>query len=57
MADDSVGRRMPFAFLADLKQKFLSAYSRDRIDDAPAYGMNEFSRTLGQMMVSHGQRW
>ncbi|KAF8628290.1 hypothetical protein AX17_005994 [Amanita inopinata Kibby_2008] len=38
MADDSAGRRMPFAFLADLQQKFLSAPTSSS-DDTPAYGL------------------
>ncbi|KAK9717141.1 hypothetical protein K7432_006416, partial [Basidiobolus ranarum] len=50
MADDSFGRRVPFAFLEDMKSRFLSSYSVDRAKTAPAYGMNEFSRTIAKQM-------
>ncbi|KAG8919564.1 hypothetical protein FRC02_001556, partial [Tulasnella sp. 418] len=50
MADDSVGRRMPFTFLADLQRRFTTTYSNDVIHDAPAYGLNEFSAQIGELM-------
>jgi len=50
MADDSVGRRMPFSFLAELQRRFTAKYSSDVIMDAPAYGLNEFSPELGKLM-------
>ena len=51
MADDSFQRRIPFAFLEDIKRRFLKAYSKDRIDTALAYGMNEFSKVIAERMV------
>jgi vesicle-associated membrane protein 7 len=50
MADDSVGRRMPFAFLTELQRKFTSKYSMDAVQDAPPFGFNEFSPEIGRMM-------
>jgi len=50
MADDSVGRRMPFAFLAELQQRFTTKYASDVIFDAPAYGLNQFSNEIGKLM-------
>jgi len=50
MADDSFQRRIPFAFLEDIKQRFLKAYSKDRIDTALAYGMNEFAKVIADRM-------
>eukprot|EP00919_Chromeraceae_sp_WS-2016_P027306 GHVR01064868.1.p1 GENE.GHVR01064868.1~~GHVR01064868.1.p1 ORF type:complete len:155 (-),score=16.18 GHVR01064868.1:7-471(-) len=50
MADDSVGRRMPFAFLGELQRQFTAAYSTDVIFDVPAYGCNEFSPQIGELM-------
>jgi len=50
MADDSFQRRIPFAFLEDIKQRFLKAYSKDRIDTALAYGMNEFAKAIADRM-------
>ncbi|KAG8900562.1 hypothetical protein FRB99_005974 [Tulasnella sp. 403] len=50
MADDSVGRRMPFAFLGELQRRFTDQHSSDVIFDAPAYGLNEFSAEIGKLM-------
>lgn len=52
MADNSFGRRIPFAFLQDVKEKFLSTYGKDRVLNARTpYGLNEFSRVLAKQMV------
>lgn len=57
MADNSFGRRIPFAFLQDVKEKFLSTYGKDRILNARTpYGLNEFSRVLAKQMVKK-YRW
>jgi len=50
MADDSFGRRVPFAFLQDIKAKFLNNYTKDRILSSPPYGLNEFSKILSKQM-------
>ncbi|KVH90265.1 vesicle-associated membrane protein 711-like [Cynara cardunculus var. scolymus] len=50
MADDVAGRRIPFAFLEDIHQRFARTYGR-AVLSAQAYGMNdEFSRVLSQQM-------
>ncbi|GJV27213.1 vesicle-associated membrane protein 711 [Tanacetum coccineum] len=50
MADDVAGRRIPFAFLEDIHQRFVRTYGRSVLS-AQAYGMNdEFSRVLSQQM-------
>lgn len=51
MADDSFGRRIPFIFLQDLKEKFLTTYGKNRAIEAPPYGLNEFSRVIEKQMV------
>jgi vesicle-associated membrane protein 7 len=51
MADDSFGRRIPFIFLQDLKEKFLNTYGKNRALEAPPYGLNEFSRVIEKQMV------
>lgn len=51
MADDSFGRRTPFAFLQDIKEKFLATYDRESALNAPIYGMNEFSKVIAKQMV------
>ncbi|KAF0554955.1 synaptobrevin domain-containing protein [Gigaspora margarita] len=50
MADDSFGRRIPFAFLQDIKERFLTNYSRERINEAPTYDLNEFSKIISKQM-------
>ncbi|KAF9399741.1 Vesicle-associated membrane protein [Podila epigama] len=51
MADDSFGRRIPFAFLQDIKERFLAEYSRERaLNSVVPYGMNEFSKTIAKQM-------
>ncbi|CAO3658132.1 unnamed protein product [Rhizopus stolonifer] len=50
MADDSFGRRIPFIFLQDLKDKFLSTFGKHRALEAPPYGLNEFSRVIEKQM-------
>ncbi|GBC07780.1 hypothetical protein RclHR1_07690014 [Rhizophagus clarus] len=50
MADDSFGRRIPFAFLQDIKEKFLANYSKDRANTALPYGMNEFAKVIEKQM-------
>ncbi|CAN1169292.1 Vesicle-associated membrane protein 713 [Linum perenne] len=50
MADETAGRRIPFAFLEDVHQRFVRTYGR-AVHSAQAYGMNdEFSRVLSQQM-------
>ncbi|KNA09025.1 hypothetical protein SOVF_157460 [Spinacia oleracea] len=50
MAEDNAGRRIPFAFLEDIHQRFVKTYGR-AIHTSPAYAMNdEFSRVLSQQM-------
>lgn len=50
MADDSFGRRIPFIFLQDLKEKFLNTFGKNRALEAPPYGLNEFSRVIEKQM-------
>lgn len=50
MADEAVGRRVPFAFLEDVKERFISAYGHTA-ENAVAYEYNtEFSRVIQQRM-------
>ncbi|KAG0002115.1 Vesicle-associated membrane protein [Entomortierella chlamydospora] len=51
MADDSFGRRVPFAFLQDIKERFLTHYGHERALNAQVpYAMNEFSKTIAKQM-------
>ena len=50
MAEEGFGRRLPFAFLEDIKGRFRRTYG-DRALTALAYAMNEdFSRVLQRQM-------
>ncbi|KAJ1814002.1 hypothetical protein LPJ56_003195 [Coemansia sp. RSA 2599] len=50
MSDDKFGRRIPFAFLQDLMERFIAAFTDAEIDGAPAYGLNSFARTIARQM-------
>lgn len=51
MADEDFGRRIPFAFLEDIKNRFKTAYGT-KGKTAMAYAMNdEFSKVLKRQMV------
>ncbi|KAK4491049.1 hypothetical protein RD792_001771 [Penstemon davidsonii] len=50
MADETAGRRIPFAFLEEIHQRFVRTYGR-AVLSAQAYAMNdEFSRVLSQQI-------
>lgn len=50
MADEEFGRRLPFSFLEDVKNRFKATYA-ERGKTALAYGMNaDFSRVLQNQM-------
>ncbi|KAK1229437.1 hypothetical protein PQX77_007485 [Marasmius sp. AFHP31] len=55
MADDSAGRRMPFAFLAELQRQFLDAPSSSAADpELPAYGLQgNFGPTIASLMHTY----
>jgi vesicle-associated membrane protein 7 len=51
MADDAFERRISFAFLQDIKEKFLAKYSKERANTALPYGMGEFAKVIEKQMV------
>lgn len=54
MADDSAGRRMPFAFLAELQQKFNALPSASSASSGPAYALQgTFGPTIAQLMHTY----
>ncbi|KAJ7312872.1 VAMP/synaptobrevin-like protein [Mycena albidolilacea] len=54
MADDSAGRRMPFAFLADLQRKFAGAPSSSASSDTPAHGLQgSFGPVIAALMHTY----
>lgn len=50
MADDSVGRRMPFSFLAEVERRFTATYPADTIVAAGDHGLDEFDAELSRLM-------
>jgi len=50
MADDSVGRRMPFAFLAEVERRFTAMFTPDTILSAGAHSLGEFEPELARLM-------
>jgi vesicle-associated membrane protein 7 len=56
VSHESLGRRIPFGFLVEIKNKFLAAYpaSETGFADLPSYGCAAFNSTLKTLMVSYG---
>jgi vesicle-associated membrane protein 7 len=56
VAQESLGRRIPFGFLVEIKKQFLSQYPPESTDFSalPAYGCAAFNSVLKNLMVSHG---
>ncbi|WRT66331.1 uncharacterized protein IL334_003286 [Kwoniella shivajii] len=50
MADDSVGRRMPFAFLAEVERRFTASFSSDEVVSASAHSLGDFENELAKLM-------
>jgi vesicle-associated membrane protein 7 len=55
VAQSELGRRIPFAFLLELKKKFLAQYSPDATEyqSLPAYGTAAFNSTLKSMLQQY----
>jgi len=53
MADDSAGRRMPFAFLGEVKEKFESAAGSSSNDLAEYSLQSSFGHTLSSIMTTY----
>lgn len=55
VAQSELGRRIPFAFLLELKKKFLAQYNPDstEYESLPAYGTAAFNSTLKSMLQQY----
>jgi len=55
VAQSELGRRVPFAFLLELKKKYLAQYKPDDTDfgSLPAYGTAAFNTTLKSMLQQY----
>jgi vesicle-associated membrane protein 7 len=56
VARESLGRRIPFGFLLEIKKQFLEQYPAEKTDFSvlPSYGCAAFNSQLKTLMVSHG---
>ncbi|KIW01907.1 uncharacterized protein PV09_06748 [Verruconis gallopava] len=56
VANESLGRRVPFGYLLEVKKKFLGDYAPESTDFAslPPYGCAAFNTTMKKLMISHG---
>ena len=56
IADSSLGRRIPFGFLFEIKKRFLAQYPPESTDFAslPNYGAGSFNSELKGLMVEYG---
>ena len=56
VADSRLGRRIPFGFLVELKNRFLAQFPSDATDFAEmdSYGAGSFNSELKKLMVDYG---
>ncbi|KAH8678924.1 synaptobrevin-domain-containing protein [Tricladium varicosporioides] len=56
IADSSLGRRIPFGFLVEIKKRFLAQFQPESTDFAalPNYGCGSFNSELKTLMVEYG---
>lgn len=56
VAEASLGRRVPFGFLFEIRRRFFDAFRADATDyaDLPNYGAAGFNATLKELMVDFG---
>jgi vesicle-associated membrane protein 7 len=56
VSHESLGRRIPFGFLVEIKKQFLDSYPASDTDfsELPSYGCAAFNSTLKTLMISHG---
>ncbi|KAJ2727066.1 hypothetical protein GGI07_000184 [Coemansia sp. Benny D115] len=50
MSDSKFGRRIPFAFLQDLTDRFHAAFTEEEIAEAGALGLSSFGRIMARQM-------
>jgi len=56
VSDESLGRRIPFGFLVEIKKQFLQHFDPKQTDfsSLASYGCGAFNSRLKQLMYSHG---
>jgi vesicle-associated membrane protein 7 len=56
VAKDSLGRRVPFGFLVEIKKQFLEQYPAESTDfeALPSYGCAAFNTQLKNLMINYG---
>ncbi|GAA93788.1 uncharacterized protein L969DRAFT_43102 [Mixia osmundae IAM 14324] len=53
MAGETLGRKLPFAFLTELHKRFTAAYSREEIESAASHGMHNWSSSIEKLMQQY----
>ncbi|KAH6660418.1 synaptobrevin-domain-containing protein [Truncatella angustata] len=54
IADSSLGRRISFGFLFEIRKRFLGDYADSHFSDMPNYGAGSFNAELKKLMVDYG---
>ncbi|KAL1874556.1 hypothetical protein Daus18300_003575 [Diaporthe australafricana] len=56
VAESSLGRRIPFGYLFEIRKRFLAAFPAETtaFDDMPNYGAGSFNAELKGLMVEYG---
>jgi vesicle-associated membrane protein 7 len=56
VAESSLGRRIPFGYLFEIRKRFLSQFPEEstQYDDLPNYGAGSFNAELKSLMVEYG---
>ncbi|KAH9814609.1 synaptobrevin-domain-containing protein [Melampsora americana] len=55
MAEESLGRKIPFTFLAELQRKFTNTFTLSEIKSASPYGLTRFNECLSNLTQTYNQ--
>ncbi|KAH7097283.1 vesicle-associated membrane protein [Auriculariales sp. MPI-PUGE-AT-0066] len=55
LADEAAGRRLPFAYLAELQRSFTSSYDASYISSAPSSSFHDFESRLAELMKRYNE--
>lgn len=53
MSEESLGRKIPFTFLAELQRKFFHTFSRSDLPSTPPYGLASFNPELVGLLTAY----
>lgn len=52
MTDKQINKKVPFAFMQDVKKTLLNSYTQREIENAKAYQLSTFTEKIREKMVS-----